>query len=143
MYISVMSQPVWLRTSGNLKFTTNSKETIQSSDIIFITVGTPNSDNGQTDLSYVKSAVGSIVGNLNRDKIVVIKSTVPVGTADEIKAIINNYIKEKNLDFNVSVLSNPEFLKEGKAIKDFESPDRIVIGYDNEGALKTLKDLVS
>ena len=127
--------------SGNLRFTTDSKEAIESSNLIFIAVGTPSLDNGETDLSYVKSAAKTIAENINSDKIVVTKSTVPVGTTHLIRDIINRYIKENDIEHTIDIISNPEFLKEGKAIKDFESPDRIIIGYENKKTLDVLKDL--
>ena len=125
----------------NLFFTSNSKKAIASSDVIFIAVGTPSLDNGETDLSYIKSAGDSIAENLNNDKIIVTKSTVPVGTTHLLKGMVDKYLNKNNLTYKVDFISNPEFLKEGKAIKDFESPDRIVLGYEDEEALKTMKEL--
>ena len=106
--------------AGNLIFTSNYNKAIQSSDIIFIAVGTPSLDNGDSDLSYVKSAAISIAENLNDDKIVIVKSTVPVGTTYLLKSIVDEYLNKNNLSYKVDFISNPEFLKEGKAIKDFE-----------------------
>ena len=127
--------------SGNLRFSSDSKDAIESSDLIFIAVGTPSLSNGKTDLSYIKSASNSIAENLNSDKIVITKSTVPVGTSDIVRGIISQYLDDNSLDYKIDIISNPEFLKEGKAIKDFESPDRIVLGYDNKEALNIMKEL--
>tara|TARA_Y100001970_G_scaffold291784_1_gene430288 strand:- start:1574 stop:2902 length:1329 start_codon:yes stop_codon:yes gene_type:complete len=125
----------------NLFFTSDYNQAIKSSDIIFIAVGTPSLDNGKTDLSYVESAAISIAENLNDDKIIITKSTVPVGTTYLIKDIIEKYIRKNKTSYKVDFVSNPEFLKEGKAIKDFESPDRIVIGCENNKALNVMKEI--
>ena len=127
--------------SKNLQFTSNAQKAIKSADVIFIAVGTPSLNNGETDLSYVVNVANTIAKNLNSNKIVVTKSTVPVGTTHMIKELINNYIKQKELNYIVDFISNPEFLKEGKAIKDFESPDRIVLGYETKQALDVMKEL--
>lgn len=113
---------------GRLSFTTDSKKAIQSSDVIFIAVGTPSADDGSVDLKYVESAARDIGEHMNGYKIIVDKSTVPVGTADRVRDIIKKSQKQKH-DFDL--VSNPEFLREGEAIKDFMNPDRIVIGADN------------
>ena len=118
--------------SSNLIFTHNKEESIQNSDLIFITVGTPTLDNSQTDLSNVEAVSKMIGGNINADKIVVMKSTVPVGTSDKVKKIIEDSISTRKLNHKIEIICNPEFLKEGKAIRDFESPDRIVLGYESE-----------
>ena len=127
--------------SENLQFTSNAKKAIESSDVIFIAVGTPSLSTGETDLSSIVNVANIIAKSLNSNKIVVTKSTVPVGTTHMIKDLINNYIKEKKLNFIVDFISNPEFLKEGKAIKDFESPDRIVLGYESKKSLAVMKEL--
>ncbi|MGB9735767.1 MAG: UDP-glucose dehydrogenase family protein [bacterium] len=121
---------------GRLHFTTNMKEAVQNSKIIFIAVGTPPNNNGATDLSAVKSVAKDIGRYMNEYKIVVTKSTVPVGTSEVIKKIIS---KETDLQFDVA--SNPEFLKEGAAIEDFMKPDRVVIGVSNEKTGDILKSL--
>ena len=127
--------------SKTLFFTSNPKKAIEDSDVIFIAVGTPSLGNGETDLSYIESAVRSIVKNLNNDKIIVTKSTVPVGTTHLLKNIVDKYLNRNNLTYKVDFINNPEFLKEGKAIKDFESPDRIVLGYEDKEALETMREL--
>ncbi len=119
-----------------LSFTTDSKFAIESSDIIFIAVGTPQSENGEADLSYIRAAAETIGKNMNKYKVVVDKSTVPVGTADKVKQIIS-----ENTQQEFDVVSNPEFLREGAAIKDFLNPDRIVLGTDSEKAKEIMTRL--
>jgi len=108
-----------------LSFTTDLAEAVKKSEIIFICVGTPPKDDGETDLSYVESAAKEIALAMNGYKIIVNKSTVPVGTGDLVSKVINQY-KKNDADFDV--VSNPEFLREGAAIRDALSPDRIIIG---------------
>jgi UDPglucose 6-dehydrogenase len=121
---------------GRLEFTTDIKNAVRRSSIIFIAVGTPPDHNGATDLGAIKAVARDIGRYMNEPKIVVTKSTVPVGTADVIKKII---AKETGLQFDVA--SNPEFLKEGAAIDDFMKPDRVVVGVENEKAGDILKSL--
>ena len=121
-----------------LIFTTNLKKAINDSDIIFICVGTPSKKGSlKVDLSFVFNCVRQILFFTKKKKIIVTKSTVPVGTGDEIEKIIK---KKKKL---LSAISNPEFLREGEAIRDFRYPDRIVIGSDNKNELKIMKKLYS
>ena len=123
--------------SGRLIFTTNLVEAVKNSDIIFICVGTPTKKNSSSvDMRYVFKAVSDVVSSSNHKKIIVIKSTVPVGTGDLIDKILKRK-KKKNL----IPISNPEFLREGEAIRDFRYPDRIVIGSDNKNIFKTMKKL--
>lgn len=111
--------------SGRLSFTTDLKSAVAESDVIFIAVGTPSRrGDGHADLSYVYAAAQEIAGNLKGFTVVVTKSTVPVGTGDEVERII----RETNPEADVAVVSNPEFLREGAAIEDFKRPDRIVVG---------------
>jgi len=114
-----------------LIFTTDKKKAIQSSDVIFIAVGTPSRDDGSVDISYIESAAADIGKHMNGYKVIVDKSTVPAGTADRIKGIIRNNQPSKH-DFDI--VSNPEFLREGAAIRDFTVPDRVVIGVESEKA---------
>ncbi|MFC1516782.1 nucleotide sugar dehydrogenase, partial [Thermodesulfobacteriota bacterium] len=109
--------------SGRLKLTSDIQEAVQKSDIIFICVGTPNNDKHETDLTAVEDAAKAIGQYINSYKIVVNKSTVPVGTADLVKRIIMER-RQEPIEFDV--VSNPEFLREGAAVKDFENPDRII-----------------
>lgn len=127
--------------SGNLKFTTNSKQAIEENDIIFIAVGTPTINKGQSaDLSAVFEVAREIDKFANSQKIIVQKSTVPVGTGELIENFMDE-ISNRKQNLNHLVVSNPEFLKEGNAVADFESPDRVIIGTDNEKAKKVLAEI--
>lgn len=125
----------------NLSFTTDFKEALKNCDIVFIAVGTPTGDDGSADLQYVLAVAKSIGQNINKRLIVVDKSTVPVGTADKVKAVIQKELDARGVTFDFDVVSNPEFLKEGAAISDFMKPDRVVIGADSKYALKKMKEL--
>ncbi len=124
-------------------FTTNLDEALQNSEIAFIAVGTPMGDDGSADLQYVLSVAKSIGKSMQKKLIVVDKSTVPIGTADKVKATIQKELDKRNSDLQFTVVSNPEFLKEGAAINDFMKPDRIVIGADSDFAIKKMKELYS
>ena len=121
---------------GRLHFTTDMKDAVRKSGIIFIAVGTPPDNKGATDLSAIKAVAKEIGSSMNGHKIIVTKSTVPVGSADVIKKII---AKETIHQFDIA--SNPEFLKEGAAIDDFMKPDRVVVGVENEDTGEVLKSL--
>lgn len=121
---------------GRLSFTTDAKSSIQDSEVIFIAVGTPQSDTGEADLSAVWSVAKSIGKSINGYKVIVDKSTVPVGTAEKVQRLIKKNMAEKH-DFDV--VSNPEFLREGAAIRDFQNPDRIVIGIENGKARRYME----
>ena len=123
---------------GRLIFTTDSEKGVKESNIIFICVGTPQKQNGQADMKYVIEVAKTIGKNLNDYKVIVDKSTVPVGTAEKVSREIKKNLKKK-IEFDV--VSNPEFLKEGAAIKDFQNPDRIVIGVETEKAKKIMQEL--
>jgi UDPglucose 6-dehydrogenase len=126
---------------GTLKFTTNATEAIASSLISFIAVGTPMGEDGSADLQYVL-AVAKKIGQSMQDYIVVVdKSTVPVGTAEKVRATIQAELDVRGVDIAFDVVSNPEFLKEGAAIKDFMHPDRVVIGADSDKALEVMREL--
>ena len=124
--------------SGRLKFTTDTKRAIQDSDIIFICVGTPSTEKHSADLTAVKKVAKTIGIFINKYKVIVNKSTVPIGTADLVKKIITENQTE-NIEFDV--VSNPEFLREGAAVKDFENPDRIIIGTDSKKAGEIMTSL--
>ena len=128
---------------GDLIFTTNIKEALDDSDIIFIAVGTPMAEDGSADLKYVLSAADNIANNISHDSVIVIKSTVPVGTGFEVTNRIESIIKERNLSVKIKFASNPEFLKEGSAVEDCLRPDRIVIGADDEEVFDTMRELYS
>ncbi|MBU1201214.1 MAG: UDP-glucose/GDP-mannose dehydrogenase family protein [Nanoarchaeota archaeon] len=121
-----------------LFFTTDAKEAIQKSDIIFICVGTPPKSNGEANLDFVFDVAKSVGAYINGYKLVVNKSTVPVGTAEKTDRIIKNNMRTKH---SFDVVSNPEFLKEGGAIQDFQVPDRIVIGTDSKKAKELMTHL--
>jgi UDPglucose 6-dehydrogenase len=126
---------------GRLTFTTELDAAVKASKIIFIAVGTPQDEDGSADLKYVLDAAKNIGRYMSDYKVVVDKSTVPVGTADKVSATIAQALKERGVDVPFSVISNPEFLKEGAAIEDFMRPDRIVIGADDEQALHLMRGL--
>ena len=129
------------QTRRDLIFTTDIKEALSDSNIIFIAVGTPMRENRSVNLNYVMTAAEDIGKNLSKDSIIVIKSTVPVGTCFKVKKHIENIIAERNLDISIDIASNPEFLKEGAAVEDCMKPDRIVIGAENEEVFNMLKKL--
>jgi UDPglucose 6-dehydrogenase len=128
---------------GRLTFTSDTPEAIRSSLIIFIAVGTPASPDGSTDLKYIEAVAREIGQNLEGYKVIVTKSTVPVGTAKKVRGWVQEEIDKLGRSANFSVASNPEFLREGAAIGDFMRPDRVVIGTDedDEQALAILHDL--
>src|SRR3989344_5977068 len=121
-----------------LSFTTDKKTAIENAKVIFIAVGTPPGKDHRADLTFVKQVAKDIGTYMNNYKVIVDKSTVPVGTADVVKEIIKQNQKG-NIEFNV--VSNPEFLREGEAINDFMMPDRVVIGVDSEKARKIIEDI--
>ncbi|MBR5503669.1 MAG: UDP-glucose/GDP-mannose dehydrogenase family protein [Methanobrevibacter sp.] len=127
----------------DLFFTSNIKEALDDSNIVFIAVGTPMNPDGSANLDYIYSAARNIAENISKDTIVVIKSTVPVGTAYKVKELIESIIHKRSVDVTIEIASNPEFLKEGVAIEDCLRPDRIVIGADKEEVFEVLKDLYS
>jgi UDPglucose 6-dehydrogenase len=127
--------------NGRLKFTTNIKEAVDHGIFQFIAVGTPPDEDGAADLQYVLAVAKSIAENMNEYKIVIDKSTVPVGTADKVKDVIKQVQKERGVEIDFDVVSNPEFLKEGAAITDFMKPDRIIVGTDNPRTAELLKVL--
>jgi len=127
----------------NLFFKTELKEALKNSEIAFIAVGTPMGADGSADLQYVLAVAKSIGQNMQKRLVVVDKSTVPIGTADKVKATIQKELDIRNSDLKFDVVSNPEFLKEGAAIDDFMKPDRVVIGSDSEYAIELMKQLYS
>jgi UDPglucose 6-dehydrogenase len=127
--------------AGRLHFTTDAAAGIAHGDIIFIAVGTPPDEDGSADLKYVLAVANTIGAHLERPAVVVDKSTVPVGTADKVRATIAAALAARNADVAFDVVSNPEFLKEGAAVEDCMRPDRIVIGADSAAAIDRLKRL--
>jgi UDPglucose 6-dehydrogenase len=129
------------RQSGTLRFTTDASVAIAHGEVIFIAVGTPPDEDGSADLRYVLAVARTIGENLTRYAVVVNKSTVPVGTADRVRAAVATSLAERGADVAFDVVSNPEFLKEGDAVKDCMKPDRIVIGSSSARAIAVLKTL--
>jgi UDPglucose 6-dehydrogenase len=127
----------------NLSFTTNLGKAINDTEIVFIAVGTPMGNDGSADLQYVLAVAKAIGGSMNKELVVVDKSTVPIGTADKVKATIQKELDKRGVQIKFHVVSNPEFLKEGAAIDDFMKPDRVVIGADSETAFELMKQLYS
>lgn len=127
--------------AGRITFTTGLKDAVQRSEIIFIAVGTPADEDGSADLSHVIDVSKSIAQYVNEPKIIVTKSTVPVGTADLVKQTIKARMKELDNVHEFTIVSNPEFLKEGAAIDDFMKPDRVILGVEDEEAAKIMKEL--
>jgi len=126
---------------NNLFFTTNLETAIKDAEIVFIAVGTPMGDDGSADLQYVLAVATSIGETMDKKLVVVDKSTVPVGTADKVKATIQEALSKRNAAIDFDVVSNPEFLKEGAAINDFMKPDRVIIGAESEIAIEKMKQL--
>jgi UDPglucose 6-dehydrogenase len=124
-------------------FTTDIKEAVEGSLFCFIAVGTPPGEDGSADLQYVLSVARDIGMNMNGYRVIVDKSTVPVGTAEKVRDTIKSALKERGANFEFDVVSNPEFLKEGAAIEDFMKPDRVVIGTDNVRTAELMKELYS
>ena len=128
---------------GDLIFTTNIKDALDDTDVIFIAVGTPMADDGSANLDYIFAAAKNIADNLTHDSLIVIKSTVPVGTGHKVKEEIIKILEKRDVDVEIDIASNPEFLKEGSAVEDCLRPDRIVLGVENDETIETLKDLYS
>lgn len=127
--------------AGRLKFTSSLPEVLNEQEIVFSAVGTPPDEDGSADLKYVLQVAKTIGQNLNKYLVVVTKSTVPVGTARKVRATIQEELDKRGVDVAFDVASNPEFLKEGNAIKDFMSPDRVVVGIESERAKTILTRL--
>lgn len=126
---------------SRLKFTTDLKQAVDHAEVIFIAVGTPPDEDGSADLSHVIAVAKSIGQNLSEHRVVVTKSTVPVGTAEKVRNAIQGELDARGVKIEFSVASNPEFLKEGAAIADFMKPDRVVVGADDERAVSAMHAL--
>ena len=127
--------------AGRLHFTTSLEESLEGADVAFIAVGTPEGEDGSADVSYVCSAARSVGELMTGDLVVVVKSTVPVGTCARVEAILHETLAARGEDFAADVVSNPEFLKEGHAVSDFMMPDRVVIGVESEQARSIMSEL--
>ncbi len=126
---------------GRLKFETDLTKVLDDVDVVFSAVGTPPDEDGSADLKYVLAVAKTIGQNINKYTVIVTKSTVPVGTAAKVKATIQEELDRRGVNIEFDVASNPEFLKEGAAIKDFMSPDRVVVGIESERARKIMARL--
>jgi UDPglucose 6-dehydrogenase len=129
------------RAKGRLHFTTDVEQAVHHGAVQFIAVGTPPDEDGSADMQYVLAAARNIGRLMRERKVVVNKSTVPVGTADRVRDVIAQALAERGTELPFSVVSNPEFLKEGAAIEDFMRPDRIVVGASDEHAIATMRAL--
>ena len=127
--------------NGRLSFTTNIEEAVHFGEVQFIAVGTPPDEDGSADLQYVTEAARNIGRFMTSPKVIVDKSTVPIGTGDKVTAAVAEELKKRNVDIHYSVVSNPEFLKEGAAVEDFMRPDRIVIGTEDPKAIEVMKQV--
>ncbi len=128
-------------SGGRLSFTTDADVAVDHGEIIIVAVGTPSDEDGSADLRHVIAAATAIGDRLQKSTVVVNKSTVPVGTADLVLAVISERLQARGLDFPIEVVSNPEFLKEGNAVNDCMRPDRIVVGSDSAEAITVLRRL--
>ncbi len=127
--------------AGRLQFTTDAKQGVEHGKLQFIAVGTPPDEDGSADLQYVLAVAQTIASHMNTDKILVNKSTVPVGTADKVKMRVDEVLAARGTRFGFHVCSNPEFLKEGSAVDDCMKPDRIIIGTDSDDVIETMREL--
>lgn len=127
--------------AGRLKFTTNLTECLNDVEVVFSAVGTPPDEDGSADLRYVLEVARNIGRNMNKYVLIVTKSTVPVGTAQKVKAAVQEELDKRGVDITFDVASNPEFLKEGNAIDDFMKPDRVVVGVESEKAKSVMERL--
>lgn len=127
--------------AGRIKFTTSIKEAVENSTAIFIAVGTPPREDGSADLQYVMAVARAIAKNINSYKVIVDKSTVPIGTGRLVKNVVKEVLAEREVKIDFDVVSNPEFLREGSAVRDFMHPDRIVIGTESEKARNIMKNI--
>lgn len=127
--------------AGRLRFTTDIATSVAHGLVQMIAVGTPSDEDGSADLQYVVAAARSIAHHMTEYKVIVDKSTVPVGTADKVRLAVQEELDARKLDLSFAMVSNPEFLKEGAAIEDFNRPDRIVIGAEEEEAIKIMREL--
>ena len=128
-------------SKGRLIFSTDINDVLSDSEVVFIAVGTPMGDDGSADLQYVLNVARSIGQNMSHHIVVVDKSTVPIGTADKVRKTIQDELDKRDSELTFDVVSNPEFLKEGAAIKDFMHPDRVVVGSNNGESINLMKRL--
>lgn len=129
------------REAGRIRFTTDIAHGVAHGEVIFIAVGTPPDEDGSADLAHVLEAARSVGEHMDGYRVVATKSTVPVGTAEQVRTVIGEALASRGQSVEFGMVSNPEFLKEGAAVDDFMKPDRIIIGSDNEGALEVMRNL--
>ncbi len=129
------------REAGRISFTTDIARGVAHGEVIFIAVGTPPDEDGSADLAHVLEAARSVGEHMDGYRVVATKSTVPVGTAEQVRTVIGEALASRGHSVEFGMVSNPEFLKEGAAVDDFMKPDRIIIGSDNEGALEVMRNL--
>ena len=127
--------------NGRLFFSTNYKDGLNHSEFLFICIGTPQSEDGSADVTSIEDLINKISKNVENNKIVIIKSTVPVGTSERLENISSHNFKERKVDLNFELVSNPEFLKEGDAVLDFMKPDRIIIGAKNKKIFNRVSEI--
>lgn len=127
--------------AGRLQFTTDLTTCLDAVEVVFSAVGTPPDEDGSADLKYVLEVARTIGRNINKHVVLVTKSTVPVGTAKKVRTAIQEELDKRGVNIEFDVASNPEFLKEGAAIKDFMAPDRVVVGVESERARKLMERL--
>lgn len=127
--------------AGRLRFSTSYDEAVAHAAVVFIAVGTPPGEDGSADLSHVLACARELGRRLTRDTLVVVKSTVPVGTNDQVRAVLAEELRRRGAPWHVTTASNPEFLKEGFAVDDFMKPDRIIVGTDDPHSTETLRAL--
>jgi UDPglucose 6-dehydrogenase len=129
------------RKAGRIRFTQDTASAVAESDVVFIAVGTPPREDGSADLLHVLHAAGAVGRSIAADTVVVVKSTVPVGTCDRVQEVIAAELARRRASWRVSVVSNPEFLKEGSAVEDFRRADRIIVGADDNCAVSVMREL--
>lgn len=129
------------REAGRIRFTTDIARGVAHGEVIFIAVGTPPDEDGSADLAHVLEAARSVGEHMDGYRVVATKSTVPVGTAEQVRTVIGEALASRGHSVEFGMVSNPEFLKEGAAVDDFMKPDRIIIGSDDEGALEVMRSL--
>src|SRR5690606_29729421 len=126
---------------GQLRFSTDVDEAVAHAEVQIIAVGTPPDEDGSADLQYVKAVAREIAARMDEPKVIVTKSTVPVGTADLVRETVRNELARRGVEIEFFVASNPEFLKEGAAVADFMKPDRIIVGADDEAVVPVMQEL--
>lgn len=129
------------RELGNLEFTTDIPRAVAHAELQFIAVGTPSDTDGSADLQYVLAVARSVAENMTAHRIVVTKSTVPVGTGEKVEDVVRTSLAERGVEHSFSVVSNPEFLKEGAAVADFMKPDRVIVGCNDDSSAAVLREL--